>query len=749
MIKKRMYKYLRRAAWCAGVLLGLAVLADVALRVVSSHARVRRYAAQKIAQTTGRQVELEKLSASLSGVRVGGFKLSEAGGFENGTFAEVDGLSVGYSPFHLLHKHIVIHHVAVRGVKMNIIKNEDGTLNTDDLASAPVKEDIPANPEKPFGWRLSWKRLFLDKMNISYQDKGAGLELKLSRFYLEGNTISLRRDFNFESNWQADYSAPGRPAVQVRGGVAGVLNLGGLDWAKAFVRIKDLVLRYGDTPATLSGTVENFINPSVDLTLLAEDFSNRTLADFVPGLPEFSVPRMSLRVKAAANPAQKSVTLNYLAFRAPGAEAAAQGGLLYAGAPDYDVRAAVHVNLAELADISRPLAELYQPSGHIGMQAEAKPGALNVQTVIKDVGAHIPDAGRLSALHAQIKMSGARDVQVTELHGVLNGRKFSGSASYLDKKTYRNIGVWMKADGLTLLSEAEAEAEVQAASGGAAAPETDASSAPAVAAAPKTLPAEKFVPLNVKLALESGPVQARYFYTNALDLDVALSSVTPDLSSAHGTVNVHFKEGEIRDIYKLTDANAVTKMLFLSLNVVSRVINSLNVLDLLSSLAGDTVSGDKRPKTAGEMPFDSFAGVMDFNHGAMTMKQGAFVSDMMSLKIAGTTDFSTGKVDMQVNAAPGKHYEDGIMPITISVGGTVDDPKGSVRMLSSAAALVTQSVTNNFASNAVKKGVGGFFGLFKKKKEEPVRVQEDEFIPIDPAAVLPGDDRQGTAAEAK
>lgn len=734
-MKKRIYKYMRRAAWCAGILLGLVVLADVTLRVVSSRARVRRYAAQKIAQATGRQVELSNLSASLSGVRMGGFKISEAGGFENGTFAEVDGLSAGYSPFHLLHKHIVIHNVAVRGVKIHIVKNEDGTLNVDDLSSAPVKEELPADPEKPFGWRLSWKRLFLNNAEVSYQDKGSGLELNLSRFYLEGNSISLRRDFNFESNWQADYSAPGLPAVQVRGGVAGVLNLGGLDLSKAFVRIKGLVLRYGDTPATLSGTVENFITPSADLTLLTENFSNRTLADFVPGLPEFAVPQMFLRVKAAADPAQKSVTLNYLAFRAPGAEAAAMGGLLYADAPEYDVRATVHINLAELAELSLPLAQLYQPSGHIGVQAEAKPGALSGQTAIKDVAANIPDVGRLSALNAQIKMSGIQDVQVTDLHGRLNGQKFSGSASYLDKNSYRNIGVWMKAEGLTLLTGKQAEA----------AP-ADASS-PAPAAAPRAASSDKFVPINVKLSLESGPVQMRYFYTNALNLDVELSSVTPDLSSAHGAVNVRFKEGEIRDIYKLTDANAVTKMLFLSLNVVSRVINSLNVLDLLSSLAGDAVSGDKRPKTAGEMPFDSFAGVMDFDHGAMTMKQGSFVSDMMSLKIAGTTDFSTGKVDMQVNAAPGKHYEDGIMPITISVDGTVDDPKGSVSMLSSAAALVTQSVTNNFASNAVKKGVGGFFGLFKKKQEEPSRAQADEFIPIDPAAVLAGDAGRDAAAE--
>ena len=120
------------------------------------------------------------------------------------------------------------------------------------------------------------------------------------------------------------------------------------------------------------------------------------------------------------------------------------------------------------------------------------------------------------------------------------------------------------------------------------------------------------------------------------------------------------------------------------------------------------------------------------------MTKGSFVSDFMSLKISGTTNFRNGVLDMQVNAAPGKHYDTGIMPITLKIGGTVDEPKGSLSMLGSAAALVTQAVGNNFASNAVKKGVGGIFGLFKKKQPSaaPLPGQEDTFVPVDPQELL-------------
>ena len=243
----------------------------------------------------------------------------------------------------------------------------------------------------------------------------------------------------------------------------------------------------------------------------------------------------------------------------------------------------------------------------------------------------------------------------------------------------------------------------------------------------------------MRAQIKSGPVSVPYFYAKSVDIHTRLTGITAELDKADGTVDMQIGEGEIQDIYKLTQANSVTKAMFLSLSVVSRVINSLNVVDLLSKL----MPGDKEQmpekKTDGKLAFESFSGALKFNKGVMEMTKGSFVSDLMSLKISGTTNFRNGVLDMQVNAAPGKHYDTGIMPITLKIGGTVDEPKGSLSMLGSAAALVTQAVGNNFASNAVKKGVGGFFGLFKKKQDapaEPFPGQEDTFVPVDPQELL-------------
>ena len=257
--------------------------------------------------------------------------------------------------------------------------------------------------------------------------------------------------------------------------------------------------------------------------------------------------------------------------------------------------------------------------------------------------------------------------------------------------------------------------------------------------APQTAHKVKFPPVHLRAQIKSGPVSVPYFYAKSVDIHTRLTGITAELDKADGTAEMQIGEGEIQDIYKLTQANSVTKAMFLSLSVVSRVINSLNVVDLLSKLMPGGKEQMPEKKTDGKLAFESFSGALKFDKGVMEMTKGSFVSDFMSLKISGTTNFRNGVLDMQVNAAPGKHYDTGIMPITLKIGGTVDEPKGSLSMLGSAAALVTQAVGNNFASNAVKKGVGGFFGLFKKKQDAPAAPfpgQEDTFVPVDPQELL-------------
>ena len=434
-------------------------------------------------------------------------------------------------------------------------------------------------------------------------------------------------------------------------------------------------------------------------------------------------------------------------------------------------------------------------TGQITGAFQAAADNWNAKLSVQQVGATLPAAGRLDGLSTQITAEGLKTLAVKDLSGTLNGAHFDGYLTAVNRPLYVDARLELNMEKFILPPQAEpagteqtqaepapeqtqaettgTEQSVQAPAAEAVrvatqtqeksagteqaalslAPQEQAApqgpqeqTAPAQTVLAQTAPAQeqaahkvKFPPVHLRAQIKSGPVSVPYFYAKSVDIHTRLTGITAELDKADGTAEMQIGEGEIQDIYKLTQANSVTKAMFLSLSVVSRVINSLNVVDLLSKL----MPGDKEQmpekKTDGKLAFESFSGALKFNKGVMEMTKGSFVSDFMSLKISGTTNFRNGVLDMQVNAAPGKHYDTGIMPITLKIGGTVDEPKGSLSMLGSAAALVTQAVGNNFASNAVKKGVGGFFGLFKKKQDapaEPFPGQEDTFVPVDPQELL-------------
>ena len=513
------------------------------------------------------------------------------------------------------------------------------------------------------------------------------------------------------------------------------------------------------------------------------------MAELAPDTPEFLIPALRVEVAARAHLADSRAQISRLHLQLPGGELNATAKAAFKERADYQAEGDFAFNLDELAALSPILASTYGVTGQITGAFQAAADNWNAKLSVQQVGATLPAAGRLDGLSTQITAEGLKTLAVKDLSGTLNGAHFDGYLTAVNRPLYVDARLELNMEKFILPPQAApapeqtqeetpaaetvpAATQTQEKSAGTeqATPQAALSPAPAqeqstpaqtvlaqaAPQAPQTAPAQavlaqtapaqekaahkvKFPPVHLRAQIKSGPVSVPYFYAKSVDIHTRLTGITAELDKADGTAEMQIGEGEIQDIYKLTQANSVTKAMFLSLSVVSRVINSLNVVDLLSKLMPGGKEQMPEKKTDGKLAFESFSGALKFDKGVMEMTKGSFVSDFMSLKISGTTNFRNGVLDMQVNAAPGKHYDTGIMPITLKIGGTVDEPKGSLSMLGSAAALVTQAVGNNFASNAVKKGVGGFFGLFKKKQDapaEPFPGQEDTFVPVDPQELL-------------
>lgn len=751
-MKKKLKKISKWGFYILGGLLLAAALADTGLRWASSSRRVKNYLVQKVSAALKRDVRLKQVRASLFGVRVSGLEVAEQGGFQQGTFLSVDKAGVRFSLIHLLHGHLKLRTVFLYGGAIRITRGADGNFNFADLSSSPVPSAQKEAHADPFLPRITLGLLDIEQLDVFYIDAAQNRSLAVQQFMLRARRLMFTEPFRVISKAQVrwvegDFPLESTLAFNAR------LNLADLDLEKAALDITNLIVRYRSTPAVLTGQIKNFTNPSARLALEISRLSNDTLAELAPDTPEFLIPALRVDVAARAHLADSRAQISRLHLQLPGGELNATAKAAFKERADYQAEGDFAFNLDELAALSPILASTYGVTGQITGVFQAAADNWNAKLSVQQVGATLPAAGRLDGLSTQITAEGLKTLAVKDLSGTLNGAHFDGYLTAVNRPLYVDARLELNMEKFILPPQAEpapeqTQAETPAAEAVPVATQTQEKSAgteqvapqeQATPQAPQAAHKVKFPPVHLRAQIKSGPVSVPYFYAKSVDIHTRLTGITAELDKADGTAEMQIGEGEIQDIYKLTQANSVTKAMFLSLSVVSRVINSLNVVDLLSKL----MPGDKEQmpekKTDGKLAFESFSGALKFDKGVMEMTKGSFVSDFMSLKISGTTNFRNGVLDMQVNAAPGKHYDTGIMPITLKIGGTVDEPKGSLSMLGSAAALVTQAVGNNFASNAVKKGVGGFFGLFKKKQDspaEPFPGQEDTFVPVDPQELL-------------
>ena len=747
-MKKKLKKISKWGFYILGGLLLTSALADAGLRWASSNRRVKNYLVQKVSAALKRDVRLKQVRASLFGVRVSGLEVAEQGGFQQGTFLSVDKAGVRFSLVHLLHGHLKLRTVFLHGATLNITRRADGKFNFADLSSSSVPPAQKEPHADPFLPRITLSLLDIEQLNVFYVDAAQNRSLAVQQFMLRARRLMFTEPFRVISKAQVRWVEGDLP-LETTLAFNATLNLADLDFEKSALDISNLIVRYRSTPAVLKGHIQNFTNPSARLALEVTSLSNDTLAELAPDTPEFLIPALRLEVAAALRPAQDRAQISRLHLQMLGGEVNATAQASFKERLDYQAEGNFALNLDEMAPLAPLLANTYGVTGQITGAFQAAADNWNATLSVQQVGATLPAVGRLDALSTQITAEGLKNLAVKDLSGTLNGAHFDGYLTAVNRPLYVDARLKLNMEKFILPPQEETPAaaavpaatQTQGETAGteqAAAQQEQTALAPAQQAPQANTPKAKFPPVHLRAQIKSGPVSVPYFYAKSVDINTRLTGITAELDKADGTAEMQIGEGEIQDIYKLTQANSVTKAMFLSLSVVSRVINSLNVVDLLSKLMPSDKAQLPEKKTDGKLAFESFSGALKFNKGVMEMTKGSFVSDLMSLKISGTTNFRSGVLDMQVNAAPGKHYDTGIMPITLKIGGTVDEPKGSLSMLGSAAALVTQAVGNNFASNAVKKGVGGFFGLFKKKQPaaEPLPEQEDEFVPVDPQELL-------------
>lgn len=716
---------LKRIGIAVAVFLAGILVLDIGLHVVSSRAWVTQKLADKIAQATGREVRLGKAVFNLRGATVEDFAVSKPGGFAEGEMIHLRQARVKVSLWHLLHGELHIKALGIDGLALHVVRDEQGKLNTD--FSAPGDE-VPANASSAAPFDIAVKKLSVEKMEITYTDKQTNLQAALK------NTHITVRDFSWEDPFELTASSaficqqPDQDAFEAHLSLHAQAYLAELELSKAYADISSFSVRSDDMRAVLMGRVENWQDPAFDLSLDGQHISSQRLTMLASKDFPFEFSEFLAQAKGTMHPQEEKLNLTHATITFPGVELFAKGAAQWAK-NEYNMTAQGRVQMDQLKDTFASLKP-YALGGHITLKAQSSSQKISGRAEWLSGEMHLPRTGKFSAVQAVLETQEHWDYKngqgTLDVNGMLNGEPFKTAFSFIQTPQKITADLKASADRL-ILPPAPAQAD--------AAPQT------------VTKPASNgkskwpLPPITAKADVRILSLDAPFLRGNDFDFQVDMSDITPWLDEAHGTLSLSVHDGQITDLYQLTNSNAVMKVMFMSLNVVGKVFNSLDVLSVLGGLAGSSKGNEqdevikmipdengemvavKVPaharKVDGKLAYDKFSTDVQFEHGVATVKEGHFISDMMSFNLSGTTNFKTEKVNMTVHAAPGKHETNGMMPLTLKIGGTVSNPSGNMSVLRSVSAMVRQSVTNNFASRAVKKGVGGFFGLFRKNDEEP------------------------------
>lgn len=721
------------------VLGGIYISLRVALSVILPLEPVQRMVLREVSRMAGRPVQAQRISAGLSGLTLTGVSIASSNlPQDKDALLQADEISLKWSFWKLLTGRVLVYSVLLENLQADVVRGADGTFNFDGLFASEQTEEAPAaEEEKPLTLRLSVQYLRLSGGRFTFTDVPSGQKAEISKVFFSLKDFDLANPFSCSLNAALRYERTGFPVQTAELGFTMRPSLNRLELSGAEAEIMRLVLKHPGGVFVLNGTVKNLQNPSVNLLLNARNISEKLPASANVQTPVFALPNLMAELDASADLTAQKASVRGLKLQTLDSVIFSSGTVAWGGAPSFNANGTFDVDLAAVGEALEML-QPYRLKGKVSGSLSATENSARADIAVSEAGADLPGAGTLSAFQTTVNIPDIQHLDIPLFAGKLNGGKFEGNMKV--SRTEKAIDVDVKARSARLAlppAKETAAADVSSAQPSVASEQQEAWSLP---------------PVNLKALMEVESLDAPYLYGNGIRFSADMQGLTPALERVQGELSLSTGQGEIKDLNKLTNANVLTKVMFGSLSVVSKVINSLNVFSVLNGIgtgmveavsAKDEKKADMIVQTVkdengndvqilvpydakkvdGMLAFEEFSTDVLFKDGVADVKKGSFVSDLMSFNLRGEMNFKTQGLDMNVKAAPGRHYTDGIMPLTIGISGTMDNPKGNLSMAGSLSSLVTQSVTNNFASRTVKKGLSGLFGLFKKKQPQTSKAE--------------------------
>jgi AsmA protein len=239
----------------------------------------------------------------VAGLSLGKTSLSETG--SDKLFVSLDAAEVAVRVMPLLSGEIALETLKLSGLKANVVRRKDGSMNFSDLAGG--KEKAAGKPAEPPNVRIA--EVIVEKMQLAYRDEATGQELNIA----ELNLKTGRLDGQTPGDLSLSARITGRkPDVDLRAQAAGALrfNLGKEEFAfdKFGAQLKGrydqdtIALEFSApkvevTPARASGSE---VKGSIQIKGPQRNIDARLLIAAVEGTASaLTIPKVSLELDAS------------------------------------------------------------------------------------------------------------------------------------------------------------------------------------------------------------------------------------------------------------------------------------------------------------------------------------------------------------------------------------------------------------------------------------------------------------------
>lgn len=730
-------KFAKLAIKIAAVLIALSVLVIIALHFLLVHfvssENVRAKIVSTLQEQLATEVNIGNISATLFDFAVDNVEIK----IKDTDFVYIDRAYIHFSFRNLLFAKIKVKRITVKDFTLYIEKDENGKFNFEELMeNAPMfakkDEEETKKEEQKEDDDNSVIDLFLHKtqlQNISvfYNDKQGNIKFSLTDTYFNVDDFNFKKPFKM-TFYSTIYAFANNIEIDsIFLAFTMFVNLNPAELDKANIDIIGINANFRDFALSVKGNINNLNKPNVTLNIDLKDLSSKTIEGIVNDIPEFNIPLIDINTKLVADIENSKIDLNSLNVNLLDSTIDANGYLNYSKM-NYNFNVIINLILEKLQPVAK-LIETYKPSGQINSELTVSDTEIKGFLSLANVCAFTPQLGDFKNINSKIDINSINDIKMPSLTGELNGYPFKANLSYLMAQDHGDIVLGFKADkfiGKMTKEEAQKESAQKE--------EPKKETEETTTENKQEESSSKLPPFNVKADCNINFLDIPFLRANNLMFNMDIANITPGFHNIKGYLKLDSSNGLIKNIYKLTEANAITKGLFLSLKIISDVINALNVLDLLSSLGSVLNSKDdatkeneaivEHQKIDGQIEFSSFLTKLDFSNGNAKFDKCSFVSNLLSFRVTGDMNFQEQAIDMTVYAAPGSHEVDGIMPLTMKIGGTMDEPKGSLSLLGSISSLVGDMLTKNVVSDKLKKGFSALFGL-KKNDENGNEIKEE------------------------